>query len=493
MNITRKSKSIIVILVVLSLLIGIPGYAKAEETVNSFLTIHEKVLESGETFQLQVPSGMDYGYTIEGNFHCVNVQRDDYTNSLWITGLSSGEVTIVVSLYDQYSNYIASDSCKISVADKGLEEESKVCAVGKTVQLHMPGYTQTQVVTWSSSDSNVAKVDETGLVTGVSMGYADISANCVENDGRVITYTYHVAVSDPKLQKSFGNLAANCSQELDISGVQPDSNITISTSNSSVAEVDEYNQTIYAVKKGTATITCEIDGVNLSYKVTVTDPQVNVQLLTIVKGKKSKIIVKGTNKNSKINYNTSNSSIANVNKSGYVTARKDGCASIKITVDGKEMIVPVSVGNSKVVGALKYALNAIGTTYSQAKRMEQGYYDCSSLTWRAYHSAGVNIGSRYWAPTAADMAKTLVKNKKAIAYKALPAEKLQPGDLIFFTKTDGTDNGRYKNIYHVAMYCGNSGDEFGEGLLLEARLAGVGMFTYYPSDRAVAVVARPTK
>lgn len=493
MNVIRKNKSIITVLVIMSLLIGLPSYAKAEEVVNYFLTVHEKVLTNGETFSLQIPSGVNYDYTIEGNKECVNVEQDYYSSSLLITGLSNGEATIVVNLYDQYLNYIASDSCRVIVTEKGLEEDSLVCAVGGTGQLHISGYSSEQIGTWTSSNSAVATVDITGTVTGVSMGYADIFVNCVEDDGRVTTYTCQVAVSNPKLQKTSGNLAVDCTQELELTGLQPESKVILTTSNASVAEVDEYNNRIYASKKGTATITCEVDGVKLLYKVTVTDPQVNVQLLPIVRGKKAKITVTGTNKNSKINYNSLSDSVAKVNKKGYVIGKKTGCTSILITVDGKEMLVPVSVGSSRVIGTLKYAMNAIGTTYSQAKRMEKGYYDCSSLTWRAYHSAGVNIGSKYWAPTAADMAKTLVKNKKAIAYKSLPANKLQPGDLLFFTKTDGTNNGRYKNIYHVAIFCGTYGDEYENGLLLEARLDGVGMFTYWPSERKVAVVARPTK
>ncbi|WP_455718923.1 Ig-like domain-containing protein, partial [Anaerosporobacter sp.] len=304
MNVVRKNKSIIAVLVVISLLIGLPSYAKAEETINNFLTVHEKVLANGETFNLQVPSGVNYTYTIEGDYYCIGVQRDDNTNSLWITGLSSGEVEVVVSLYDQDFNYIASDSCKISVVEKGIEEDSLVCAVGRTGQIHISGYAQEQIGTWTSSNPSVAMVDEKGLVTGISMGYADITASFLENDGRVTTYTCRVAVSDPKLKMTTGNLAVNCSQELELTGVQPESNVIIRTSNTSVVKVDEYYPTIYAVKKGTATITCEIDGIKLTYKVTVTDPQVNVQLLPIVKGKKSKIVVTGTNKNSKINYNS---------------------------------------------------------------------------------------------------------------------------------------------------------------------------------------------
>lgn len=493
MNVIRKNKSVIALLVVVSLLLGLPTYVKAEETANYFLPVHEKALSNGETFSLQVPSGVNYEYTIEGNYYSVSVEKDEYTNVLLVTGLSSGEATIVVSLYDQDFNYIASDSCKVIVTEKELGEDSVVCAVGKTAQLHMSGYSQAQVGTWTSSNPSVATVNETGLVTGISMGYTDITVNCVEYNGLITTYTCRVAVSDPKIQMTSGNLAMDCTQELALTGLQPESKVTMTTSNSSVAEVWEYSNSIYAVNKGTATITCEIDGVRLSYKVTVTDPQINVQLLPIVKGKKTKIKVTGTNKNSKISYQSSSTSIAKVDKSGYVIGNKAGSTSIQINVDGKVMFVPVSVGSSKVIGALEYAMKAIGTPYSQDKRMEKGYYDCSSLVWRAYHSAGVDIGNKYWAPTAADMAKTLVNNKKAIAYKALPVEKLQPGDLLFFAKTDGTSNGRYKNIYHVAIYCGTYGDEYGSGLLLEARTSDVGMFTYWTTDRNVVVVARPTK
>lgn len=493
MNVNRKNKSVIALFVVILLVFGVSTYAKAEETANYFLEIHEKTLSNGESFSLQVPSGVNYEYTIEGNYYSVSVDRDEYSSALLVTGLSSGEATIVVSLYDQEWNYIASDSCRVTVIEKDLGEESVVCAVGKTTQLHLSGYIQTQVGTWTSSNPSVATVNETGLVTGISMGYADITVNCMEYDGVMTTYTCRVAVSDPKIQKTSGNLAVDCTRELEITGLQPESTVAITSSNESVAEVWEYSNSIYAVKKGTATITCMVDGVKLTYKVTVTDPQVKVQLLTLVKGKKAKIKVTGTNKSSEVSYKSSSTSIAKVDKSGYVTGKKAGCSSIQINVDGKDMVIPVSVGSSKVIGALEYAMKAIGTPYSQAKRMENGYYDCSSLIWRAYHSSGVDIGNKYWAPTAADMAKTLVDNKKAIAYKALPVEKLQPGDLLFFAKTDGTNNGRYKNIYHVAIYCGTYGDEYGSGLLLEARTNSVDMFTYWTTDRNVVVVARPTK
>ena len=38
-------------------------------------------------------------------------------------------------------------------------------------------------------------------------------------------------------------------------------------------------------------------------------------------------------------------------------------------------------------------------------------------------------------------------------------KKLMPGDLVFYSKS--LNNGRYKNIYHVAIYMGQDVESFG--------------------------------
>ncbi|HEX3076459.1 MAG TPA: Ig-like domain-containing protein [Lachnospiraceae bacterium] len=460
---------------------------------NYSLDIHEKTLSNGEKFTLKIPSGACYTYDIEYGYDSIDVQQDEYTNQLQITAVAGGESKVVITFYDMNWNEIATDSCKITVLDKGIDTETMTRAVGKTGQIHVTGYMQSQIVSWTSSNPSVANVAQDGTVTAVAKGEADVTLVVTEIDGTRTTYVCKVYVSDPKLKKSSGNLAIGCEQQIEITGTLPDSEITMSSSNPSVAEVWEYSNTIYAGEKGNATISLVVDGVVLKYKVTVTNPQLNVEFIPIIKGKKARIKVAGTNSKSVITYSSSAPSVAKVSKNGYVSGNRYGSSCIEITADGKSFQVPVAVANRKVIGAIQYGMKVIGTPYSQAKRMQKGYYDCSSFAWRSYHSAGLDIGNHNWAPTAADMAYTLVKSKKAIAYKALSVDKLQPGDLLFFTKTDGTNNGRYKNIYHVAIYCGSYGNDSGTGLLLEARLDGIGMFQYWPSDRKVAVVARPTK
>ena len=84
---------------------------------------------------------------------------------------------------------------------------------------------------------------------------------------------------------------------------------------------------------------------------------------------------------------------------------------------------------------------------SQPKRMQEKFYDCSSLVWKSYHKNGVNFGMAYYAPVAADMGKWCVQHKKLVSGGLSQANiqnmKLNPGDVMFET---GQKNGRYKGI-----------------------------------------------
>ncbi len=93
-----------------------------------------------------------------------------------------------------------------------------------------------------------------------------------------------------------------------------------------------------------------------------------------------------------------------------------------------------------------FALSKVGYPYSQAYRDSGDYYDCSSLAYYAWRSAGVSImyeGSN----TAASEGKYCYDNSLLVNY-----DEMQPGDLIFYSYER---NGRFMNISHVAIYAGN--------------------------------------
>ena len=91
-----------------------------------------------------------------------------------------------------------------------------------------------------------------------------------------------------------------------------------------------------------------------------------------------------------------------------------------------------------------FVLSKVGYPYSQNLRNSGKAFDCSSLAYYVWKSAGIDI-SFGGATTAAAEAEGLKG-------KTVEEKDIQPGDLIFYSYTT---NGRYKNISHVGIYVGN--------------------------------------
>lgn len=122
----------------------------------------------------------------------------------------------------------------------------------------------------------------------------------------------------------------------------------------------------------------------------------------------------------------------------------------KLSVEQKEWLesmmkddmqghLPGGTGGQAVA---ELAMTKIGCGYSQDKRYEEGWYDCSSLVQRLYKEVGINLPA-----TAAVQGEYCYKNAMLINKK-----DLKPGDLIFYSYKE---NGEFRNISHVAIYVGD--------------------------------------
>ncbi|MGN0241261.1 MAG: Ig-like domain-containing protein [Candidatus Weimeria sp.] len=227
-------------------------------------------------------------------------------------------------------------------------------------------------------------------------------------------------------------------------------------------EIDYDNSlqfTVYGV--GTTTITFDLGTKQLSFQVTVIEPaHISSGAYLMAKGNTRQLKIKGSTKGATVTYKSLSPSVVSVSQTGKIKALKVGSAVIKVTFDyGDNNVLysgtVINVASPNRAAVYKWARSyAAKSTYSQPKRMLKGYYDCSSLVWRAYRSRGIYLANKYYAPTAADLAKYLVgKGKKvgAASYKNFQARKFVVGDLLFET---GENNGRYKGIYHVEMFGG---------------------------------------
>ena len=133
---------------------------------------------------------------------------------------------------------------------------------------------------------------------------------------------------------------------------------------------------------------------------------------------------------------------------------------------------------------LRFALSKVSYPYSQAKRCDGAHFDCSSLAYYAWKEAGVDIsfGTNY-PPTAAEGAKMLNNAGKTVVSADVGGFDMKPGDLVYY---GGSDNGRYKGIYHVAIYVGN-------GCAVEALNTEYGVvYQTLRTDKAI-MVCRPNK
>lgn len=144
---------------------------------------------------------------------------------------------------------------------------------------------------------------------------------------------------------------------------------------------------------------------------------------------------------------------------------KDGTKTFKVIVKNSKATVTIKSSKFKVgikkakkdklrETIIKWARTRIGDPYSQPKRGQGRYTDCSYFTQWCYKQAGISIPS-----TSKTQAQYCVKNKKLIAF-----EKLKNGDLIFFTN-DGSTNP--KQVYHVALYCDGGIIDAGRGGVTE--------------------------
>jgi len=121
-------------------------------------------------------------------------------------------------------------------------------------------------VTWKSSKSSVATVDENGLVTAVKHGTATITAKVdgVSKTCRITVMQPKIKLSEQKLTMTVGS-TARLSADVS-SGIQPE----WSSSNLNIVSVDAGGQ-ICARQKGRAYIYAREDGVKVSCIVTVTE------------------------------------------------------------------------------------------------------------------------------------------------------------------------------------------------------------------------------
>ena len=203
-----------------------------------------------------------------------------------VTGVDAGTATITATATN--GTDAATDdktaTCEITVLLISVESvtlDRSSATINKDATLTLtatvtPEDARNKTVTWSSSDTSVATVDENGVVTGVGVGTATITVKTVDGEKTATcTVTVIIPVASVTLDQSKATVAMN--EKLTLAAtVLPDNatnkTVTWSSSNNSVATVDA-NGVVSPKEEGTVTITARVGDKSATCAVTVVPAQ----------------------------------------------------------------------------------------------------------------------------------------------------------------------------------------------------------------------------
>lgn len=177
---------------------------------------------------------------------------------------------------------VISDANFIHVTSVSFSYYNSTVGVGSTMAFTpqiMPENATNKNATWKSSNTNVATIDNNGLLTAIAIGETDISLTA--EDGGIsawttITVVKRVPVTSITLEDSSRYLKVGEGTYL-YANIQPEEatnkNIKWSSSNPSVATVDDNgNITAVALGETEITATCEDNGMTATCKIYVVIP-----------------------------------------------------------------------------------------------------------------------------------------------------------------------------------------------------------------------------
>ncbi len=284
------------------------------------------------------------------------------TASVTVTGVAPG-TAVLTGMTD--SGVVVQINVSVILKVSKITVDSTVnLAIGATHQLNPAkepaNATEEVVYTYSSSNTRVATVSETGLITAVGPGSASITvrtnigkvatcrvnvtgtaaptANPGANANRVPAKKLTVLVNKPNAKKIYMAKGQSVSLRTQLSPVNTTDKVTYKSSKPKVAAVSAYGS-ITAKKKGTAKITITAtSGKKTTVTVVVSKKQVKAKKVKVKcaksmkRGKTMKLKVSLISKKSTdtLSFSSSKSFVAMVDAYGNVTAKKKG--KVKITV-----------------------------------------------------------------------------------------------------------------------------------------------------------------
>lgn len=284
----------------------------------------------------------------------VSYNPSDTTTDKSVTWVSSNEAIVTVNngtvtavgvgsanITARVKNIEATVAVSVTSRLTGINIGSNITINKGTSSTIVPIYTPSDTtdsrnISYVSSNSAVATVNSSGVITGISAGTTTITGTGANGLTASKVVTVLAPLTDISIGEDF-SLAKGSTKTLSVIYVPNDTTdnktATWKSSNTGIATVS--NGVVRGVKGGTATITATVGNISKSVVVTVTSELTKISLganITLAKGKTSTIVPvftpSDTTDSKVVVYESSNPSVATVTSTGLITAVNPGTAII---------------------------------------------------------------------------------------------------------------------------------------------------------------------
>lgn len=328
-------------------------YANAATDAISVLPVSAE-LDVGYTMQLNATT-IPAGCPITWGSSNTNVARVDQ-NGL-VSGLEIG-MCYIVATSGRYSARSTIQTLP-AVSSINISHRTLSVDIGTSQQLTVTvlpdNAAQTHTVRWVSSDTSVATVNENGLVTGVALGEATITATAGNKSITCQVYTVPVVT----LNKTVATMPSG-GAELQLTAVVNPGGQTVSwqSSDTSKATVSSDGKvtshaagsvTITAVV-GHTSKTCNITIEQAAETITITPSTTEIGISRSMTLKATVLPANTVDKN--ITWSSSDDSVATVDQNGVITTKEFGQVTITATAsNGRSGTATINVGHVASISA----------------------------------------------------------------------------------------------------------------------------------------------
>jgi len=367
------------------------------------ITSVRKSLKVSETFQLTVTGtfsdGSTQNLTSLVTWSVANSALLEVSNTGLITALSAGTSDVTAAFEGQS---IETNILIKALTDLSISPSSATLAIATSEKLTVTGLysdnsneTLNSLVTWESSDVNVATISNIGLVLAVSTGETLITANIGELSSSLSVTVSSATLQSIEVSSPITQIASGLTSTFLAKGIYSDGTeqnlsdqVVWSVLDTAIASINAETGLLTALQPGTLSVIASKDGQTGSLEITVSNANLTGIAITpsdisLAKGSSEPVNVTASfsdntkqDVSSQVDWVNSNDQIAIIEDNSFtVQALLEGSTTLSASLLGEQADLSITVTNAELVSL---ALNPINSSIPLGQ--SQQYYAQGTFT-----------------------------------------------------------------------------------------------------------------